>query len=74
MLSCNPCGRVDVPKVQPCREQVPFTCLLFDICVWGEHPVEVIESPLVDGRGVVHEQLLNLQPIRDLFQAQHVVD
>jgi hypothetical protein len=40
----------------------------------GEHSVEVIESPLIDGRGVVHQQLLDLQPIRDLFQAQHVVD
>jgi hypothetical protein len=35
-----------------------------------EHPVQVVESALVDGRRVRHKQLLNFQTIRDFRQAQ----
>jgi len=47
---------------------------IFDICVGSEHVIEVVEAFLVDRGGVRHEQLLDFQPVGDLFQAQHVVD
>ena len=53
---------------------MPFSCLLIDVGVGREHVVKVVESPVVDGGGIVHQQLLDLQAVRDLFQAQHVVD
>jgi hypothetical protein len=51
---------------------VPFICLLVDVCVGGENAVEVIEAALIDRRGVVDQQLLDFQPVRDLFQAHNM--
>ena len=55
----------------PGPEQVPFTCVLVDVCVCGEDLVKVIESALVNGGGVVHQKLLDFQAVGDFGQAQH---
>jgi hypothetical protein len=52
-------------------EQVPFDCILIDVRIRGEYLVEVVESAQVDGIGVIHQQLLELQPVRDFAKAQH---
>jgi hypothetical protein len=57
--------------VEPCREEVPFDGLEVDVCVWGEHAVEVIKRALVDGRGVVDQRLLDFEAIRNFRDAQH---
>jgi hypothetical protein len=54
--------------------QVPLLCLLVNVGVRGEHAIEIVEPPRVDRGGVGHQQLLNFQPVRDLVQAEHVVD
>ena len=44
---------------------------VIDVGVGREHLVQVVESALVNGGGIVHEQLLDLQAVRDFGQAQH---
>ena len=39
-----------------------------------KHTIEVVELSCVDRRRVVDQQLLDLEPVRNLLQAQHAVD
>jgi hypothetical protein len=50
---------------------VPFICLLVDVGVRREHLVQIVEAALVNGGGIVNQQLLDLQAIGNFGQAQH---
>ena len=53
---------------------MPFDRLRVDMRVGGEYLVQVVEPPVVDCGGVVHQQLLDLEAVGYFGQAQDVVD
>jgi serine-type D-Ala-D-Ala carboxypeptidase (penicillin-binding protein 5/6) len=52
--------------MQVCRAtKVPSICLEVDVRIRREHPIEVIEAPLIDRRRVIDHQLLDFDAIGD---------
>ena len=54
-----------------CLVRVPFGNLEIDVGVGREHLVQVVGSALVNRGGIVHQQLLDLQAVRNFLKAQH---